>query len=702
MEVKKDILWRVYLSFIGIALVCVVIIAKAFYIQQVQGSYWRGMSDSLHQRIEEVDAERGTIFSENGEMLSTSIPQFDIYIDFAAEGLREKSGKRFRENVDSLSFYLSNLFKDKNEAAYKNIFTKAYKSKKRYFLLMKNVSYRDYQQLKTFPLVRFGRNKSGFIVEDKSIRLNPYKILAFRTIGLARDSFKVGLEMTYDSLLKGRTGKRLVRSIAGGVTVPVEDFQIAPESGKDIVTTLDVFIQEVTENALMNMMIKNEAENGCALVMETKTGKIKAIANLGRKNDGSYFEDFNYAINPSEPGSTFKLITMLALLEDKKVNLNSTVNLQGGVWSNNGRNVYDSEVHGRNEVTVKQAFELSSNVGMAKLAWSNYANSPSTFVNHLKALNIDKPTGIDITGERRPVVYTPGSKHWSATTLPWMAFGYNLSITPLQTLILYNAVANNGVMLKPYLLNAVQDEGKIIKEFKPTVTVQKICSDATITQLKACLEGVCTDGTAKSLFKNTPYKVAGKTGTALVANGNRGYADKIYQSSFAGFFPAEDPQYTIVVVIKNKPHAANYYGSSVAGPVFKEIADRLYTTKVKYAANNTANNNAVSNTQYAFAGNKNDIQQITKTLQIQYNDNTALEKDWLNVAVTNNQATATEKNIHENMMPQLNGLGLKDALNICENLGLKVNVQGKGKVSYQSIIQGQKIAKGQVINIALN
>jgi len=257
-------------------------------------------------------------------------------------------------------------------------------------------------------------------------------------------------------------------------------------------------------------------------------------------------------------------------------------------------------------------------------------------------------------------------------------------------------------MLKPYLLNAVQDEGKIIKEFKPTVTVQKICSDATITQLKACLEGVCTDGTAKSLFKNTPYKVAGKTGTALVANGNRGYADKIYQSSFAGFFPAEDPQYTIVVVIKNKPHAANYYGSSVAGPVFKEIADRLYTTKVKYAANNTANNNAVSNTQYAFAGNKNDIQQITKTLQIQYNDNTALEKDWLNVAVTNNQATATEKNIHENMMPQLNGLGLKDALNICENLGLKVNVQGKGKVSYQSIIQGQKIAKGQVINIALN
>ncbi len=702
MEVKKDILWRVYLSFIGMVFLSVFVIGKAFYIQQVQGKYWRSMSDSLHQRIEAIDAERGTIFSENGEMLSTSIPQFDVYIDFAAEGLREKSGKIFRENVDSLSYCLSNLFTDKTEAEYKTLLNKGFKEKKRYYLLKKNVSYRDYQLLKKFPLVRLGRNKSGFITEDKSIRLNPYKILAFRTIGLARDSFKVGLEMTYDSLLKGRIGKRLVRSIAGGVTVPVDEYQIEPESGKDIVTTLDVFMQEVTENALMKMMVKNEADNGCAIVMETKTGKIKAIANLGRKNDGTYFEDFNYAINSSEPGSTFKIVTLLSLLEDKKANLNSIVNLQGGVWNINGSTVYDSEKHGRNEVTVKQAFELSSNVGMAKLAWNAYASAPSKFINHLQALNIDKPTGIDIMGERRPIIHKPGSKYWSSTTLPWMSFGYNIAITPLQTLAIYNAIANNGIMVKPYLLNAVQDEGKIIKEFKPTITVQKVCSNETLAQLKECLEGVCTEGTAKALFKNSPYKVAGKTGTALVANGNRGYADKIYQSSFAGYFPADNPQYTIVVIIKNKPNALIYYGASVAGPVFKEIADRLYTTNVKNVVSETASTNNIDSIRYSFVGNKNDIQKISNSLQIKYNDKSSLDDDWVNATLINKNIDASNKNIDTKRMPSLRGLGLKDALSVCENMGLKVTVKGKGKVANQSISEGQFFAKGQIVNIELN
>ncbi|HNN31655.1 MAG TPA: penicillin-binding protein [Chitinophagaceae bacterium] len=702
MEVKKDILWRVYLAFIVLVLVCFVIIGKAFYIQQIQGKHWRSMSDSLHQRIEEIDAERGTIFSENGEMLSTSIPQFDIFIDFAAQGLREKNGKRFRENLDSLSFCLSNLFKDKSPAEYKAILNKGFKEKKRYYPLMKNVSYRDYQQLKTFPLVRLGKNKSGFITDDKSIRLNPYKMLAFRTIGLARDSFKVGLEMSYDSLLKGKTGRRLVRSIAGGVTVPVEEYEINAEAGKDIVTTLDVFIQGVTENALMNMMVKNEAANGCAIVMETKTGKIKAIANLGRNaTDGSYFEDYNYAINLSEPGSTFKLATLIALLEDKKVNLNSTVNLQGGVWNINGRTVYDSEKHGRNDVTVKQAFELSSNVGMAKLAWSGYGSSPSKFINHLQNLNLDKPTGIDITGERKPIIFKPGSKFWSSTTLPWMSFGYNVSITPLQTLTLYNAVANNGVMLKPYLLNSVQQEGKLLKEFHPTITKEKICSNETLKQLKECLEGVCTEGTAQSLFKNSPYKVAGKTGTALVANGNKGYDDKIYQSSFAGYFPAEDPQYTIIVVIKNKPHALNYYGGTVAGPVFKEISDRLYTTRVKHAPANSVGLQKKDSSTYIFSGNKMDIEQISQKLKLGFQDNSGITNEWVNITVKNENVAIRNKDINTNRMPALKGLGLKDALTICENKGLKINVKGKGKVISQSVVEGSIVANGQVINIQL-
>ena len=702
MDVKKDILWRVYLCFIGITIICFVILGKAFYIQQVQGKYWRSLSDSLHQHIEEVDAERGTIYSEDGQMLSTSIPQFDVYIDFVAEGLREKSGKRFRENLDSLSYCLSNLFKDKTSGEYKQILQQGYKNKDRYFTLRKNISYRDYQTLRNFPLVRMGKNKSGFIADGKSIRLNPYKMLAFRTIGLARDSFKVGLEMSYDSLLKGNSGKRLVRSIAGGVSVPVDDYQIEPENGKDIVTTLDVFIQEVTENALMKMMIGNEAEQGCALVMETKTGKIKAIANLGKRSSGNYFEDFNYAIIPSEPGSTFKLATMIALLEDKKVSLNSTVNLQGGTWQINGQTVYDSEQHGRNDVTIKQAFELSSNVGMAKLAWMNYGTKPSEFLKHLHLLHMDTLTGIDITGERKPIIYKPGNKSWSATTLPWMAFGYNLSITPLQTLTLYNAVANNGKMMRPYLLNAVTDEGEILKKFNPIITNEKICSEATLVQLKECLEGVCIAGTAKELFKNTPYKVAGKTGTALVADGKYTYADKVYQTSFAGYFPADNPQYTIVVVIKNKPNAVLHYGATVAGPVFKEIADRLYTTYVREAKFNGITPLKNDSAFYSYAGYKNDMQQIMNTLKINYKDQSNLNEEWVNVNGTTASMAVIKKMVDGGLMPILKGMGLKDAITICENLGLMVNVKGKGKVLNQSINVGQVIAKGQTINIELN
>ncbi|MCE3283309.1 MAG: transpeptidase family protein, partial [Chitinophagaceae bacterium] len=470
MDVKKDILWRVYLCFIAMVLICAVIFGKAFYIQQVQGKHWRSLGDTLHLKWVEVEAERGTIYSEDGQMLSTSIPQFDIYIDFAAEGLREKNGKRFRKNVDSLSLGLTALFKDRSYDEYRRILEKGYKSKNRYFLLRKKISYREYQKLLTLPLVREGKNKSGFIADLKSIRLNPYQMLAYRTIGLDRENAqKVGLEQTYDSVLKGTSGQRMVRYVSGGVTMPVAegDNTIEPQNGRDIITTLDMHIQEITENALMKMMVGNEAEHGCAIVMEVKTGKIKAIANLGRKTDGSYFEDYNYALTPSEPGSTFKLATLIAVLEDNKANINTQVNLEGGSWQVAGRTVFDSEQHGQHQVDVKRAFEVSSNVGMAKLAMNSYGNSPSQFITHLKKLKLDETTGIDLLGERKPVIYQPGTKYWSNTTLPWMSFGYNLMVTPMHTAMLYNAVANKGKMMKPYLVKAVKENGKLIREMEP-------------------------------------------------------------------------------------------------------------------------------------------------------------------------------------------------------------------------------------------
>lgn len=705
MEVKRDILWRVYLSYIAVVVVCLLIFARAFYIQQFEGNYWRSMSDSLHQKIEETDADRGTIYSEDGQMLSTSIPQFDVYIDFAADGLREKSGKRFRENVDSLSYCLANLFKDKTKAEYKSLLQQGYREKDRYFLLRKKTSFDEYQELKKFPLVRQGRNKSGFIAEVKSIRLNPYQLLAYRTIGLDRENAqKVGLEQTYDTLLKGTTGRRLVRYIAGGVSVPVDnDFEVEPENGRDIITTLDVHIQEITENALMKMMVENEAEHGCAIVMEVKTGKVKAIANLGKRTDGSYWEDFNYALTPTEPGSTFKLATMLSLLEDKKVSLNTMVNLNAGVWQVAGRTVYDAESHGLYDVTTKHAFEESSNVGMAKLAVNAYSSTPSMFVNHLRKLGLDSVTGIDLTGERTPVIYKPGSKYWSNTTLPWMAFGYNLAITPMHTAMLYNAVANGGKMLRPYLLSGIKQDGVIVKENSSFVKREKICSDATLQQLIECLKGVCTEGTAKTLFKDAPYKVAGKTGTALVADGSRGYDDHIYQSSFAGFFPADNPQYTCVVVIKNKPFAAKFYGAAVAGPVFREIADRLYTMFVRqnnetqYAT--LTRNDSVS---YQYAGMYKEMKSLIAMLGINHKDSAS---DNATIGKINKEAGYTVMNgyhVNEKQMPPLAGLGLKDAVYVCENLGLKVNAKGKGKVLSQSIAAGQQVNKGQVVSIQLN
>ena len=703
MDVKRDILWRVYLSYILVVIVCIAIFAKAIYIQQVQGSHWRSMSDSLHQKLVEIEAERGTIYSGDGQMLSTSIPQFDIYIDFRVASLREKNGLLFRSNIDSLSECLANLFKDQTGGEYKLMLQQGYKEEDGYFLLRKKISFREYDQLRKFPLFKFGRYKSGMIANEKTIRLNPYQMLAFRTIGLARDSNKVGLEMTYDSLLKGRNGKQTVRTIAGGVNVPVDDtYEIEPETGKDIVSTIDVFMQDVTENALMKMMIKNDATQGCAIVMEVKTGKIKAIANLGKRGNGRYWEDFNYAISPSEPGSTFKLATMMALLEDKKISLNQRVNLENGVWHIAGQTVYDSERHKENDVTVKQAFELSSNVAMAKLVSTYYGSTPNQFLLRLKKMRMDTVTGIDLAGERKPVIYKPGGRFWGPTTLPWMAFGYNLSISPLQTTALYNAVANNGRMMRPYLVSAIKEEGVLLREFEPRAVDENICSNETLKQLQACLEGVCIEGTARDLFKNAAFHVAGKTGTALVADGNRGYADKIYQSSFAGYFPAENPQYTCVVVIKNKAHAAVYYGAAVAGPVFKEIADRLYSTYIRQSNTAGIKQKKIDSSAFNYAGSKRDVKLVTARLQLKYSDSTGRADEWITINGKEATIVMNRKELDTKTMPQLTGMGLKDVVYLCENIGLKVNVKGKGKVAVQSIMPGQAIAKGQLISIELN
>ena len=687
-------------------LICAAVLARVFFIQHAQGKYWRALSDSLHQKYVDLSAERGTIYSEDGNMLSTSVPYFNIYIDFEAEGLREKNGKRFKENLDSLSFCLANLFKDQSTAAYKKQLLQGYKAEDRYYLLHRNLSFDQYKQLRSFPLVRQGRNKSGFITDASSKRLNPFGLLANRTIGLSRDNAQnVGLERTYDSLLRGENGRRLVRYLNAGTYIPVEGYEIDPENGKDILTTIDVNTQDIAENALLSILVENECEHGTCIVMETATGKIKAMANLGRQPDGTYWEDLNYAIRASEPGSTFKLATLLSLLEDHEIKLTDHINIEGGTWKIGTRTVHDAEKQEVSDVTVEQAFEHSSNVGMAKLVVAHYTQHPQQFVDHLKKLRLNQVTGIDIAGETSPIIKSPKSRTWSASTLPWMAFGYEVLISPLQTLTLYNAVANNGKMMKPYLVNSVQFAGGIERQNQPIVLMDKICSDETLAELRTCLEGVCIKGTAKSVFKNTFYSVAGKTGTALIANGNRGYTDHIYQSSFVGYFPADHPRYTCVVVIRNKPFAKRYLGALVAGPVFREVADKLMSMEALWPDSTQLASYAgllkKDSTAYYYAGSTEEIKNVFHKLQMSYADS-ARDKKWAGVYREKDKPVVKAKNEESKLVPDVKGMGLKDALFLLESRDIKVATRGTGKVKQQSLPAGTVVSKNQKLILELN
>lgn len=710
MEVKRDILWRVYLSFLGMVVLSLLVLGKAFYIQRFQGEHWRSMSDSMHQKIQELDADRGTIYSEDGQMLSTSLPQFDIYMDFQADGLRDKGGKVFKENIDSFAFSLANYFGDKTSSQYKKELQAAYKSKSRYYSLRKKMTFEDYKAFRSFPLVKLGRNKSGVIVEENSKRISPFGLLANRTIGLSREHVasngklkkqNVGLEKTYDSLLTGQKGQRLVRYIAGGA-VPVEGFQIEPENGKDIFTTLDVNIQDISQNALLRMMESSEAQYGTCIVMEVKTGKIKAIANLGRRPDGSYWEDDNYALRVTEPGSTIKLATLLAVLDKGTSSLNDMVEVgSAGRLQVGPRIVNDAERSPKSVMTVKECFAHSSNVGMSKLAFKAFANNPKEFKEYLHRYHLDVRSPIDLSNVPAPRLAPLESKNGGLMNMLTMSFGYAINVSPLHTLSLYNAIANDGKMMKPYLVNSIQSNGIVMKQFEPIVLDNNICKPEVVKAARESMEAVVTEGTGRPAFKNMPFAVAGKTGTAHVADGNIKYGHGVYQASFVGYFPADKPVYSCIVVVRTKPHAAAHYGGMLGAPVFREIATKLYAMYVdqKPATLYTAKKDSST---YFYAGNTKNIKQVFGTFNMWYADSVQ-QSNWASVYAGNNYQPVLRTNaVREKLMPNVKGMGLKDALYLLESMGLKVTVSGKGKVANQSVAPGSALAKGITVVLELS
>jgi cell division protein FtsI (penicillin-binding protein 3) len=692
----------VYLSFIGIVVLSLAVLGRAFYIQQFEGEHWRSLSDSLHQKYVELDAERGTIYSEDGQMLSTSIPYFDIYMDFGADGLREKSGKRFRDNLDSFAYTLSAYFGDKTKAEYKRSLQQGYNEKNRYYLLKKGLSFDQYKAFRQFPLVRLGRNRSGVIAEVKSKRLNPFGMLAKRTIGLARENAQnVGLERTYDSMLKGTTGKRLVRYIAGGVAVPVEGYEIEPENGKDIYTTLDINMQDIAEGALHKMMVQSESQFGTCIVMETKTGKIKAIANLGRGKDGNYGEYLNFALQTNEPGSTIKLATLLAVLDGGSSRMNDLVEV--GTTGNQYvavRNVTDAERSPKAVLTVREAFAHSSNVGMAKLANKAFAADPQAFKKYLTKFHLDKRTGLGLVGEEAPLLPKWKRNKEGLHAMLTMSFGYAIEVSPLHTLMLYNAVANNGRLLKPYLVNSIKNNGVPVKEFEPEVLEEEICKPSTIKAARACMEAVVTEGTAKAVFADCPFPVAGKTGTAHVAGGNVKYYDGVYQASFVGYFPADEPEYTCIVVIKTKPHAAIHYGGQLAAPVFKEVATKLYAMYVQQKKSMVAQVQ-MDSTGYVYAGYAPDVRQVLQSLRVPFRDS-GRTGDWGALQSQSYQPVLKTSAVRKRQMPDVSHMNLKDALYLLEGMDLKVTARGRGKVAFQDIPAGTPIRKNQTVTLILN
>jgi len=641
------------------------VVLKLVNIQFVQGDKYRDLAETRDVKNVVIPANRGNVYSENGNLLATSIPKYDIRLDALTP-----SAKTFEENIKALCDSLSK-YSGKPSSYYQQEIRKARANKNRYYLLARNIGYSDYVRFRNFPLLNLGAFKGGLIVEQTTKREHPMGGIAQRTIGYERiddqgNVTRPGLDGAFGvKYLRGVDGKRLKQKIGKGQWKPIVDYnQVEPKDGYDVYTTIDVNIQDIAHHSLLEQLEKYKADHGCVVVMETKTGKVKAISNLGRNNEGYYYERLNYAVGEShEPGSTFKLMAITAALEDKVVDTSDVVDTENGIISFYGKKVRDSKNGGYGKISIAKAFEVSSNTGIVKAIHNSYSDNPTKFVDRLYSMNLNKQLDLPIIGEGVPIIPDPRIKNnrWSGIALEWMAYGYGVSFTPLQTLTFYNAIANDGVMIKPQFLKEVKEFDKVIVPFQKEIINPKICSNETILKVQQLLKDVVNKehGTGHRLYSPN-FSMAGKTGTC-----QKDYAkkDKLnYISSFVGYFPADNPKYSCIVVIHEPDKSVGYYGADVSGPVFKRIAQKIYI----------------------------DTPIVDEIEQLEVK-RTVVEKEYENYY----DIARTYKTI----MPSVIGLPTMDALSLLENMGLKVKVEGVGLVKNQSIDKGVKVNKNQTIVI---
>ena len=660
MAIKNDNIISYRLAFV---VVCVVAFAfaiaiKLFNIQWVGGDYYRKLAKQRTVKNFEIPANKGNIYSSDGSLLATSVPEYTIRFDAVTP-----SEENFEKYYVALSDSLAKLV-GKSSGEFQRDLRKAKNTKNRYFLVAKKLTFTEYMRVKEFPLFKLGANKGGIIAEQQTVRKHPVGLIANRTIGYERDGNQgKGLEYAFRKYLNGTNGHHWMQKIAKNQWKPISDVnELDPVDGYDVISTIDVFIQDIAHHALLKQLEFYKADHGCVVVMETNTGYIKAISNLGKSEDGSYFETQNYALTEShEPGSTFKLMDLIALIDDKKADTSSVYNSNGGIVTIQGRPVKDSNHHGYGIASLAKGFEVSSNTILVQATYQAYKNNPWQFINRINSYGLNKKQGLQIKGEGQPVIPQPGAKNWYGTTLPWMAFGYGVSMTPLQTLSLYNAVANDGKMVKPIFVSEIKEWSKTIKKYDPEVINPKICSDETLLKVRKVLENVVKNVTGKSLY-SADFSMAGKTGTAQV---NYSKAEMSYASSFVGYFPADQPKYSCIVVVHNPDKSKGYYGADVAGPVFKRIAQKIFT--------DVPNTNKFTN-----------IKLKSKKQEALYSE---FEK---------------KSQGNTNKVPNVKGMAGMDAVSLLENLGFKVKFIGVGKVKKQSINPGETFKKNQIITIELS
>ncbi len=660
----RNILKRIYIISLLLFVMIVAIAVKLTNIQWVEGDYYRKLAKERSVKNFVIPANRGNVYSSDGSLLATSIPEYTIRFDALAP-----TKTNFDSNIKALSDSLSKLFK-KPSSTYLNEFRKARANKNRYFLVARNLSYTQYMTIKNFPLFNLGAYKGGIITDQKTVREHPIGKIAERTIGYERFNeegklTRVGIEGAFGEYLNGKDGKVLKQKIAKGQWKPIRDNnEVEPQDGFDVISTIDVYVQDIAHHALLKQLTEYDADHGCVVVMETKTGDIKAISNLGKAKDGTYYETINYAVAEShEPGSTFKLVDLIALLDDNKIDTSKVFDSKGGEITYKGRKVRDAHKGGYGKVSLARGFELSSNTIMVQAVYDNYKKDPKQFTNRIVNLGLNKPLGLPFKGEGVPYIPEPTDKKWSAISLPWMAFGYGVSVTPLQTLTLYNAIANNGVMVKPKFVKEVKEWNKVIKEYPTQIINPSICNQTTVKKVQAILQNVVKKGTGSKLYSKN-FSMAGKTGTAQV-NYNRGDEKMYYASSFVGYFPADKPEYSCIVVV-HKPNVANgYFGADVAGPVFKRIAQKIFT--------DVPSTNVVKNLAKKNKSQEENYYKYNKKL-----------------------------NSNPKVIPNLKGMPGMDAVALLENLGMKVKAIGIGKVRKQSIQAGEPILKNNTITLELS